>query len=630
LERLILGAFQVKGTEHRFVRQLITYDLNGTIRSALELFPATRRFLFVAGSTESDRAIMAQAALAMEPWKGQVAFEDTMEMTLDQVKAKIQDPGPGTVIVVLPFNRDAAGHTVVQMEMAFMVSTTAKAPVFTLWDNAVGRGAVGGSITNFSDIGQQAGEFSTDLMTGRIVLTEAVTDLQGRSIPKFDWNQIERWRGNAANLPKESVFINRPVSLWERYRWAITVTALFLLAQTSLIILLLVERRRRNRAQQDLRASEARFRVLVEQAPEAIIVYDTVDQRLVDANTNAERLFGVSREEILKSGILRFYAQEQPDGKPPSETFFKNMELAATQGQIMFERIIHSADGRVLHCEVRGVLLPSTGHPLFRGSFIDITERIKTENEIRSLNQNLEERVKDRTAQLEAANKELEAFSYSVSHDLRAPLRGIDGFSQALLEDYQDRLDEAGRKFISRIRVGTHHMGQIIDGLLKLSRVSRTEPMRVQTDLSEFCRKVVEELTRVAPERKVKVFIQPGMLVQADHNLMQIVMENLLGNAWKYTSKSVAPSIEVAETVSSSGERAFFIRDNGAGFDMAHADKLFNAFQRLHATNEFEGTGIGLSIVQRIILRHGGRIWAEAEPEKGATFFFTLPDRRAV
>jgi len=251
--------------------------------------------------------------------------------------------------------------------------------------------------------------------------------------------------------------------------------------------------------------------------------------------------------------------------------------------------------------------------------------RLRTLQTVQRMAGELERRVRERTIQLEAANKEMEAFSYSVSHDLRAPLRSIDGFSQILQEDYQDQLDAEARGYLERIRNGTRRMGQLIDDLLNLSRINRRELVRADKDLSELCLKALEELAQASPERQVQVAVQPDMRVQADHQLLQAALANLLGNAWKFTARSGAARIEVGELPAAAGSQTFFIRDNGAGFDMAYADKLFQPFQRLHTEREFEGSGIGLAIVQRIIHRHGGRIWAEGTPGEGATFFFSLP-----
>ena len=235
----------------------------------------------------------------------------------------------------------------------------------------------------------------------------------------------------------------------------------------------------------------------------------------------------------------------------------------------------------------------------------------------------MEQRVHDRTQQLQFANKELEAFSYSVSHDLRAPLRSIDGFSIALLEDYPDKLDEQGKDYLQRVRAASQHMEHLIDDILNLSRVMRSEMQRTSIDLSSVAQSITHEFSDSQPDRKVTFMISPGMVIDADRNLIGIVLENLLDNAWKFTSKHPSAKIEIGSVIQD-GQQVYFVRDDGDGFDMAYAGKLFGAFQRMHTPLEFKGSGIGLATVRRIIHRHGGRIWAEAEKGKGAVFYFTI------
>lgn len=316
-------------------------------------------------------------------------------------------------------------------------------------------------------------------------------------------------------------------------------------------------------------------------------------------------------------------------------------------------RIIYS-DGSMRWMEGQGgPIFDANGRIIqYEGTIQDITERKQTEEKLRLLGENLEQKVAERTKQLqdtqlallnivedldessknlinvnqsmESVNRELTAFSYSVSHDLRAPLRSIDGFSNVLLEDYGDKLDEKGKAHLARIRRATRHMGNLIDDLLNLSRVTQSEITMETFDLSTMARSIAETYLQKNPLPGLTLHIRENVLVRADRRLIHVMLTNLLDNAWKFTGGTMNPRIEFGK-ISDDDQEVLFIRDNGAGFDMAYREKLFVAFQRLHSVNEFPGTGIGLATVRRIINRHGGKIWAEGEVGKGATFFFTLP-----
>jgi light-regulated signal transduction histidine kinase (bacteriophytochrome) len=290
-------------------------------------------------------------------------------------------------------------------------------------------------------------------------------------------------------------------------------------------------------------------------------------------------------------------------------------------------------DGDVRWLAASGRLfgLDASGEHRLLGVIQDVTDRVNAEQELERHRNRLEELVAERTRELTAVNRELEAFSYSVSHDLRAPLRAIDGFSQALVEDFGAQLDSDGREYLRRVRAAAQRMGLLIDDLLSLSRLTRRELREDHVDLTAIAQEVVGELQRTAPHRRAVVEIAPGLHAHGDPGLLRAMLQNLLGNAWKFTAKNELAHIALGRTAGKKpGIGTFFVRDNGAGFDMRHADKLFGAFQRLHRADEFEGTGIGLATVKRILQRHGGRVWAEGEPDNGACFFFELPDGKGA
>jgi PAS domain S-box-containing protein len=318
--------------------------------------------------------------------------------------------------------------------------------------------------------------------------------------------------------------------------------------------------------------------------------------------------------KLLRAG------KEVPPGALP-------MQVAARTGEPVTgqELELVSPDGHIINSYASASPLYDESGKV-RGSlgvFVDITAQKEAQREILRLNAELERRVRERTAQLEAVNRELEAFCYSVSHDLRAPLRSIRGFSEVLLQRYAEKLDAKGQEFLRRACDSSQHMDRLIEDLLQLSRLGRAALQPRGVDLSGLAADLAAELRQAQPERQVEVIIAPGLRVKGDERLLRIALQNLLSNAWKFTTRQSRPCVEVG--VQPSPPRTFFVRDNGAGFDMNYAGKLFGVFQRLHSSSEFPGTGIGLATVQRIINRHGGRIWAEGKLNQGATFYFRLP-----
>ena len=360
-------------------------------------------------------------------------------------------------------------------------------------------------------------------------------------------------------------------------------------------------------------------------ATSAVIYMRDRDGKYLLVNRRYEELFGVRRREIMGLTDHDLFAPEVADA------FRANDLKALAQGSaIQTEEIAPHADGPHTYITVKYPLTDAAGRQYaICGISTDITDLKRAEAEARRLNSSLEARVRERTAELEASTRELDAFAYSVSHDLRAPLRAVAGFSELLLEEHADALDATGRDYLDRVISATARMSRLIDDLLTLSRATRSEPAWRQVDLTGIAHRVLADLeaTDADPDRRTQIVVDEGMTATGDAALLELALQNLLANAWKFTAKQDKALIHVGSQPMPDGRRAFFVRDTGAGFDMRYADKLFVPFQRLHSREEFAGSGIGLAIVGRIIARHGGRIWAEGHPERGAVFRFVLPDR---
>ncbi len=423
------------------------------------------------------------------------------------------------------------------------------------------------------------------------------------------------------NIEASGVLPGRP---GETVYWLLSVFPIFLPGDKRKIGIVAVDITERRRWENALRKSEKRYRLLFETMLQGVVYQDS-EGKIISMNPAAERILGKSQEEFLGETSVSV----EQDTLHEDGAMFPGMEHPSMVS-LRTGREVSNVVMQVYNPRIKGYRwINISAVPLFHNGesrpyqvytiFDDITERRKGEERMRQLNR----RLQLLAAQFGASNRELESFSYSISHDLRAPLRSIDGFSLALEEDYSDRLDEQARDYIDRIRSAAQRMARLIDDILQLSRTTRTELHYTTVDLTAQAQAVIGELRQAEPERNVEAVIQEGMTVEGDETLLRQALVNLLGNAWKFTSRQEVSRIEFGET-REGGRRVFFVRDNGAGFDMRYAENLFLPFRRLHSEQEFPGTGIGLSIVRRIVQRHGGDIRAESEPGKGATFYFTL------
>ncbi len=370
-----------------------------------------------------------------------------------------------------------------------------------------------------------------------------------------------------------------------------------------------------------LKGAEQPYRILVESMNEGALSL-MEDSTIISCNRAFSDMAGITGGMLIGRSFKEFVAGEDADKYNVFWKQAKDCETRAELGLSFSGRAVPaliSACARIIEGESRIFLVVT-----------DISERKKTEAELTRYREHLEEIVAEqtkelrrRTGELDALNKELEAFVYSVSHDLRAPLRVMEGFAKIVTETYADKLDAEGKNYLARIRFSSEQMSHLIEDLLRLSRISRQAIRTMRCDLSSIASSVMRGLCQADPARNIEVVIEEGISADVDLDLMKIAISNLLSNAWKFTSTAEKASIEFGR-VNQEGKAVYFVRDNGVGFDQTYANKMFLPFQRLHAEKEFEGTGIGLSIVERIIRRHGGRIWAEGEVGKGATVYFTL------
>jgi PAS domain S-box-containing protein len=596
-------------------RRLLRVEINPIGRVWLEAFPKARGRLF---EREYGRAMREQTPVQFveysttaECWFEVKAYpsSDGLSVYFRDVSSRIEaqrevERNARRQRAIIDFGRSALGGlSFAQLiaDGAELIRDVLETPIVEIYgydrQRFVARGAIGWpSGTAFDYAAPPLGHLEAVVKTGEpFVSTDMRIDPRARSLAALDAGGVRACVCTLIGTPSQTIGAIVAYATQPRTFAVGDVRFVESIAQTIA---------------ESASASESsrQMRQVIESIRDAFVSLDR-ELRITYVNARMAYFWGYSPAEMI--------------GIPITELLGKS-GVIGEQSIAFFREALESERPRTFENQFDGRWYESRLFPFSDGvaAYVrDITRRKQEQERIVELNAELENRVAERTMQLELANKELESFSYSVSHDLRAPLRAIDGFSQALVEDYNEQLDDRARNYLDRVRKAAQRMADLIDALLRLARVARTAITYTTVDLSGIVEEFVTELRERDPDRHVDYDIAPGLVASGEPNLLQAVLENLLGNAWKFTRKT--PGARIAFGVSPEGE--FFVRDNGAGFDMAYGNKLFGAFQRLHASEEFEGTGIGLATVARIVHRHGGSIRAEGTIGAGASFYFVLP-----
>ena len=634
------------------------HSVKGTIDLALRLHPGTRQIVFVVENSPTGTYLWNQIKGLLKYYEDIRTTRIDNSLSMEQIEDKVRKLPDDTIVYWGTLHRDKFEKYYAFEEGASRVSKASSRPMYGHSVQILPYGIVGGKLLGGFYHGQIVAE-----MAQRILMGEKALDISVLTEPQtqymFNYEQMQRFGINTSDLPEGSIIINKPSSFYEENKILIWSVIAFVVLQILIIIGLIMNITKRKKAEEGLTESLQRERFwadIIRNASVGVAI-GYPDGRLGMCNVAYQKITGYSEKKLQTIDCNKILT---PPEWEESETD-KLQELHRTKKSVQYEKEYIRKDGSRVPIEL-------LVHPRFDSNgniecyfafVIDITERKNTEEELTKHREHLEELINERTVELEektkkieesqqaltylmedvnesraeldvlnkqlqAANKELEAFSYSVSHDLRAPLRNIDGFSQILLEDYSDILDKQGQHYLQRVRAGTQNMGQLIDDMLSLSRSGRHHMDKKTINMESIVREVYDSLENELKDRKVDLVVHECPPALADSHLVKIVFTNLLTNALKFTRIREHAKIETS-SMTEDGHTVFFIKDNGTGFDMKYADKLFIPFQRLHRAEEFEGSGIGLAIVQRIIHRHGGRIWAESEIDVGTTFYFTLP-----
>ncbi|HNY30663.1 MAG TPA: ATP-binding protein [Fibrobacteria bacterium] len=534
-----------------------------------------------------------------------------------ELRRKVLSLGEGNVVYwsELFLDRDNV-YIEPDLDLKALVDS-AKVPFFTHQASYLSAGILGGDCNRGLQHGRQAGRLLRKVLAG-VPADSLKVQEDSSTVPIFRWDALERFDVDLDRLPTERVLLDKPVPVWEAYPLSTAGAMAGMALLGAMAALLSLAWRRARRANIDVHRAQQSLRHLLDVLPDAVLVFDE-DGEVDFLNAQGRRLLGGVSGDRAAMRVGDLFDDGDPDSASRFASHFKS---ALDDGSATFEwRIRRSRDPGPVHVEVFLTALLFDGNRRIGALVRDVTERVQAREVLLRSHEELEQRVQERTIELVQANRELEAFSYSVSHDLRTPLRGVSGFAAALEEELHPILGAEHRDYLHRIRLASVRMGEIIDSLLGLSRISMTAFRPVQVDLDAVVAEVIAAQGNI--EHRLEWRLGRLGFVEADPSLVRVLWENLIGNAIKYTARTEGAVVEIGTTEVEDG-REWFVRDNGAGFDPSQAHNLFRPFQRLHGPQEFSGSGVGLAIVQRIVSRHGGKVWAEGEPGKGATFHFTL------
>lgn len=600
-----------------------TFDTRGILEFATEILPNLKGMLVVHDATELGEITRQEIERVAADFTRTLSFEYSYSKTIDEILSRVDALEDDWAILYSGLIRDASGVVLPSFhDMQRRMAARTQAPVFYISGGSVG-------------LGDSENIHNTGIHHGLAAAERVIAIIDGTppsSIPvsldpvgkiTADFAELKRLGVPLSKVPPHIAIIDAPEPRLVRYRNFALLGGGFTAVFAVLAALLIHDVTRRRKAEQELLRSRNRLRQVCDLSPTHIFAKNArgefifVNQKFADAHgTTPTQMVGRTTRELT------------PDQEQAERFHTEDLRVMHSKKPIVFsEESFTDANGKTRSYQTVKMpfVIEGTDEVAILGVSSDITEIKETRDEIRRLNEELETRVERRTAALRMANEELESFSYSVSHDLRSPLRTISGFAQVLLETHSKMLDDEGRDHLRRIVAAATHMGNLIDDLLKLARVSQTTLKLQRCEPTKVVTEIAEDLRRSDPNRMVAVNIKNVPPVMADNQLLRVALTNLIENAWKYSSQTKNPEIEFGcET--EAGETTFYVKDNGAGFDMEHASKLFSPFNRLHSVNEFPGTGIGLATVHRVVSRHGGKIWAAAEVDKGATFRFTIGD----